>query len=100
MRVIAKKTLVRFARTHPRTRASVDHWLRIVAAAEWASADDVRQAFAKAKVLNGERVRFEIAGGDFRMICAFDFERRIAFVKFVGTHAEYDRVDALTVSQF
>ena len=62
--------------------------------------DDVRLAAPNAKNLNGERARFEIAGGNFRMIVAFDFTRSIAFVKFIGTHAEYDRVDALTVSQF
>ncbi len=47
-----------------------------------------------------ERVRFEVAGGNYRLVAAFDFRRQVAFVKFVGTHAEYDRIDALTVSQF
>jgi mRNA interferase HigB len=41
-----------------------------------------------------------VAGGDYRMIVAFDFRRCIAFVKFIGTHADYDRIDALTVSEF
>jgi mRNA interferase HigB len=45
-------------------------------------------------------VRFEVAGGNYRLIAAFDFRRKIAFVKFIGTHAEYDRIDALTVSQY
>lgn len=62
--------------------------------------DDVRFAAPNAKILNGERVRFEVAGGNFRMVVAFDFGRRIAFIKFVGTHAEYDRIDALTVAKF
>jgi mRNA interferase HigB len=47
-----------------------------------------------------ERVRFEVAGGNYRLVAAFDFRRQVAFVKFVGTHAEYDRVDALTVTRF
>ena len=62
--------------------------------------EDVRSAAPNAKVLNGERARFEVAGGNFRMIVAFDFGRGIAFIKFIGTHAEYDRADALTISQF
>jgi mRNA interferase HigB len=45
-------------------------------------------------------MRRGIAGGNYRMIVAFDFIRGIAFVKFIGTHAEYDRIDALTVAQF
>lgn len=51
-------------------------------------------------MLNDERVRFEVRDGYYRLVVAFDFRRKIAFVKFVGTHAEYDRIDALTVSQF
>ncbi|HET8750017.1 MAG TPA: type II toxin-antitoxin system HigB family toxin, partial [Sphingomicrobium sp.] len=68
--------------------------------AAWKNVNDVQSSFSKAKPLNGERVRFEIAGGDFRLIVAFDFKRSIAFVKFVGTHADYDKIDALKVNQF
>jgi mRNA interferase HigB len=62
--------------------------------------DDVRQTIPKARVLNRDRARFEIAGGNYRLIAAFDFRRQIVFVKFIGTHAEYDAVDALTVAMF
>lgn len=62
--------------------------------------DEVQRASPKCKALNGERVRFEVAGGNYRQVVAFDFHRQTAFIKFIGTHAEYDRVDALTVSLF
>ena len=75
-------------------------WRSLVKSAKWSSTADVRLAAPNAKILNGERARFEIAGGNFRMIVAFDFGRGIAFVKFIGTHTEYDRIDASTVSQF
>ncbi len=100
MRLIARSTLVGFWETHPETRASLTHWMSVAKAATWASTSDVQASFSKAKVLNGERVRFEVAGGDYRMIVAFDFGRGIAFVKFIGTHAEYDRIDAPTVNLF
>lgn len=100
MRLIAQSTLAAFAERHPRASASLMHWRRIVTAANWANVTDVQAAFSKAKALNGERVRFEVAGGDFRLIAAFDFHRSIAFVKFVGTHAEYDKIDALSVNLF
>jgi mRNA interferase HigB len=61
---------------------------------------EVGAAFSKAKSVSGDRIRFEVAGGDYRLIAAFDFGRQLVFVKFVGTHAEYDRVDAATVAQF
>lgn len=76
------------------------HWLNVTRAASWGGIAEVQGAFSKAKALNGERVRFEVAGGDYRLIVAFDFKRSIAFVKFVGTHADYDRIDALTVNLF
>lgn len=75
-------------------------WRKRVAAAEWRSMADIQSAFPKAKVLNGERVRFEVQGGEFRLIAAFDFHRQIAFIKFIGSHAEYDRIDALTVARY
>lgn len=100
MRIIARSVLVQFAEKHADAKASLENWHRLVKAAHWTSTDDVQQAAPKAKVLNKERVRFEVAGGNYRLIAAFDFRRQIAFVKFVGTHAEYDRVNALTVSQF
>lgn len=62
--------------------------------------NEIQAAFPKAKILNGERVRFEVAGGNYRLIVAFNFAHQIAFVKFIGSHGEYDNVDALTVSQF
>jgi mRNA interferase HigB len=80
--------------------SSLTHWYEVAAAAEWRSPLDVVADFSKAKALNGERVRFEVAGGDYRLVVAFDWRRSIAFVKFIGTHAEYDKVDVLTVSQF
>ena len=100
MRIIAKRTVVVFGEKNPAARASLTHWLSVTAAATWSSTNDVQASFSKAKVLNAERVRFEVAGGDFRLICAFDFARGVAYVKFIGTHAEYDRIDALTVSQY
>lgn len=100
MRLIARSTLVEFGVRHPETKASLAHWVSVAKSAAWQSTNEVQASFSKAKVLNGERVRFEVAGGDYRMIVAFDFPRGIAFVKFIGTHAEYDRIDALTVSLF
>lgn len=100
MRIIARSTLVAFWERHPETRAPLEHWERVVKASHWASIQEAQATFSKAKALNGERVRFEIHGGDYRLIVAFNFGLQIAFVKFIGTHAEYDRIDALTVSQF
>jgi mRNA interferase HigB len=100
MRIIAWSVLSSYAERHPEAKVPLHRWRTLVRSAKWNSMDDVRLAAPNAKVLNGERVRFEIAGGNFRMIVGLDFNRSIAFIKFIGTHAEYDRIDALTVAQF
>ncbi|MDF2095793.1 type II toxin-antitoxin system HigB family toxin [Aquibaculum arenosum] len=100
MRVIARNTITEFIAQHPETRAPLEHWFRVTRAASWQTTQDVQTAFSKAKVLNAERVRFEIQGGNYRLVAAFDFLRGIAFIEFIGTHAEYDRIDALTVSMY
>jgi mRNA interferase HigB len=100
VRVIARSVLAAFWGKHPETKVSLERWYRLTRAAHWASTDDVRKGAPNAKVLSRERVRFEVAGGNYRLVVAFDFRRQIAFVKFVGTHGEYDRIDALTVSRF
>jgi mRNA interferase HigB len=100
MRVIARNVLVSFWGKHPEAKVSLERWHTVARAAQWASTDEVQKAAPKAKVLNRERVRFEVAGGNYRLVAAFDFRRQIAFVKFIGTRAEYDRIDALQVSQF
>ena len=100
MRVMARSVLVAFYGKHPETRVALERWHKLIKAAHWNSMDDVQAAVPKAKVINRERARFEIVGGNYRLVAAFDFRRQIAFVKFIGTHAEYDNVDALTVSQY
>ena len=100
MRIVARNTLVACWTRHPETRDTLTHWFNIAKAARWTSMAEMRASFPKAKVLNAERARFEIHGGDYRLIAAFDFQRQAIFVKFIGTHTEYDRIDALTVSLF
>jgi mRNA interferase HigB len=100
MRIIARSTLARYWGVHPETEASLQHWLTIAEAANWTKGADVMASFPKASVINAERVRFEIHGGDYRLIVSFKYEAAIAFIKFIGTHAEYDRVNAASISLF
>ena len=100
MRILARNTVMDFWELHPETKASLLHWLHVVKSAQWRNVVEAQAAFSKAKALNGERVRFEVAGGDYRLIAAFDFRRGIVFLKFIGTHADYARIDALTVALF
>lgn len=100
MRIIARSVLVNYAQKHPETRTPLERWYRLIKAARWSSMDDLQRAAPKAKVMNLERARFEVAGGNYRLVVALDFRRQIAIVKFIGTHAEYNKIDPLSISQF
>lgn len=100
MRVIARSALVAFWTRHPEAEIALSRWFVLTRAAEWTSTLDVIRSFPRAKTINAERVRFPVHGGAYRLIVAFDFERKTAFIKFIGTHAEYDAIDAISVSLF
>jgi mRNA interferase HigB len=100
MRIIARNTIVEFYTKHPETKTALEHWYQVAKAAEWNTSDEVISSFPKAKTIPNHRVRFEIKGGDYRMIVAFDYTRGIGFIKFIGSHADYDKIDAATVSLF
>ncbi len=92
--------LAAFWLRHPETKTPLARWLAVTKAAEWRAIQEVLSSFPSAKAINGERVRFAVHGGAYRLIVAFDFARQIAFIKFIGTHADYDAIDASTVSLF
>jgi mRNA interferase HigB len=100
MPLISRNTLAEFWATHPETEVSLRRWISIVRTANWSAMSEIQAAFPTASVLNAECVRFEIHGGNYRLIVGFHFRTSVAFVKFIGTHAEYDRVDAHTISLF
>jgi mRNA interferase HigB len=100
VRVIARHALVNLWRRHRETEPPLRDWLSVVRRADWASMVDVKGVFPKASVINRERVVFDVLGGNYRLVVAIKFSARIVFIKFVGTHAEYDRIDAGTVSRF
>jgi mRNA interferase HigB len=97
VRIIATRTIVEAAARHPDARSSLELWVKRVKAANWTSMADVQAGIRTAKIIDRDRARFEIAGGAYRPVVAFDFRAGLVFVKFFGTHAEYDRIDARTV---
>jgi mRNA interferase HigB len=100
VRIIKQSTLVKFAAAYPKAKPSLLRWIKLVKAAQWNSMNEIQVTVPGTAALNGERARFEVAGGNFRLIAAFSFRHQIVFIKFIGTHAEYDRIDALTVAMY
>ncbi len=100
MNVIARKNLEAYWRRHPETEQPLRAWLSAAKTCDWASMNDVVRTYSKASPITSERCVFDICGGNYRLIVAFKFSARVAFIKFIGTHAQYDRVTAATVSNF
>ena len=81
----------------PRAEQPLKSWYAIAKKADWSSPTDVKQAYGNASLIGNDRVVFNIGGNRYRLIVRFDYTHRIGFVRFVGTHAEYDAVNASRV---
>jgi mRNA interferase HigB len=97
MRVIAVSTLRYFWVKHPDARAPLSAWVAVVSQAKWAHPADVKAQYQNASILKNRRVVFNIKGNDYRLIVAIAYQSGIVYVKFVGTHKQYDAVNAETV---
>lgn len=99
MNIIKRASLQAFWIRHRDAEAALKEWFRTAKSSGWTCMADIKATYPKASILNSERVVFDICGGNYRLIVAFKFSANIAFIKFIGTHQEYDRVDAATVDQ-
>jgi mRNA interferase HigB len=100
MRIIAKSTLREFWNTHPRgaeAKAVLETWYALVRHAEWKSPADVRALHGDASILKGGRVVFNIGGNEFRLVTRINYRSGTVYIRFVGTHGEYDHIDAESI---
>jgi mRNA interferase HigB len=98
--VIARKNLEAFWQRHPEAEQPLRAWLMMAKRRNWTNMHAVLETYSKASPVNAERCVFDICGGNYRLIVAFKFTANVAFIKFIGTHARYDRISAATVSEF
>jgi mRNA interferase HigB len=100
MRVIALRTIKLFIEGRPKhadVREPALAWYRQVLHADWASPADVKREIRSASILKDGRAVFNVAGNKYRIVVWINYPYRIVYVRFIGTHAEYDRIDAQTV---
>lgn len=94
MRIIALRTLRDFWGKYPQAEVPLRAWYALASRADWRSPADVKMAYRSASFLRNNRVAFNIKGNDFRLVVAVHYNRGLMFIRFIGTHREYDRVDA------
>ena len=97
MRIIALGTLRDFWGKHADATEPLAAWYAIASRSIWRSPADVKAAYRNASFLPGNRVVFNIKGNDYRLVVAMHYNRQIAYIRFVGTHRQYDQIDATTV---
>lgn len=97
MRVIAVSRLREFWEIHPAARKPLTDWLKEATSAQWRVPHDIKARYASASFLPGRRVVFNIKSNDYRLVVAVAYVHQALYIKFVGTHAEYDAIDAATV---
>ena len=97
VRIIAKRTLRNFWKRYPKSKGSLEAWHQEVAQADWASPSAVKAHFRSASVLQGNRVVFNVAGNQYRLIVKINYPYRVAYIRFIGTHAEYDAIDVTSI---
>ncbi len=103
MWIIARRTLREFVaklkgrKDQPAVKTALDAWFAEASRAHWASSADVKRHYASASIVGSDRVVFNIKGNDYRLVVAIDYEKSIVWIKWIGTHAAYDKIDVRKV---
>jgi mRNA interferase HigB len=96
-RIISKRPLREFWEKHRDSEEHLKVWYQTASNADWHTPQDVKKMYVNASIVANNRVVFNIKGNAYRLIVKFNYERQWAFIRFVGTHSEYDAIDATTI---
>lgn len=94
MRVISRKALKEFWTKHPQAEDSLKAWFAEVEKALWNTPQDIKNHYRSADFLKNNRVIFNISGNKYRLIVQINYHFKIVYVRFIGTHTEYDKIDS------
>jgi len=96
-RIFAKSTLRDFWEKHSDSEQYLKTWYDTVKNSIWNNPNEVKQTYVSASILKSNRIVFNIKGNSYRLVAKFNFEKQWVFIRFIGTHAEYDKIDANTI---
>lgn len=97
MRVVAKKILRDFWEKHEDCEQQLKSWFREAQKAEWKSPNDIKAEYPGSKILIDNRAIFKIKGNNYRLIVKINYEYEMVWIRFIGTHSEYDKINAETI---
>ena len=97
LRIIARQTLKAFWEVHRDSELPLRAWFKEACQADWSSPAEIKALYRSASIVADNRVVFNIAGNKYRLVVKFNYAHRVGYVRFVGTHAEYDRIDVAKI---
>ena len=97
MRIISRRILREFWEKHPDACSPLQTWFHDVEHANWAGPADIKSVYRNASFLANNRVVFNIKGNHYRLVIIVAYQHGVVYIRFVGTHEEYDRIDATTI---
>ncbi len=97
MRIIAKKVLREFWEIHPDVQQALRSWHTKTRQSHWASASDVKRDYGAASFVANNRVIFNLKGNLYRLVVAINYPYGVVYIRFIGTHGAYDRIDPTTI---
>ncbi|GMV77983.1 MAG: toxin RelE [Chitinophagaceae bacterium] len=97
MRVIAKKILREFWEKHNDCEQQLKSWFQEASKAEWKSPNEIKSEYPSASIIGNDRIVFNIKGNTYRLIVKINFDYQMVWIRFIGTHAAYDKVNSKTI---
>lgn len=97
MRIMARKTLKEYWEKVPATQSNLEAWFAEATRADWKTPHDIKAKYASASILRDGRVVFNICGNNHRMVVWINYEFSVIYIRFLGTHKEYNAIDAETI---
>jgi mRNA interferase HigB len=97
MRILSKSTLKAFWENYPNSKAPLEAWHEEVVKADWATPQQLKAQFGHASLIKAHRAVFNIKGNDYRLVAKINYPYRIVYVRFIGTHSQYDAIDVETI---
>lgn len=94
MRIIAKKALRDFWNIYTDSEQQLKSWFQEVSKASWKNPNQIKKEYPSASILNDNRIVFNIKGNTYRLIVKINYDYQIVWIRFIGTHAQYDKINA------
>ena len=97
MRIFTEQVVNEYAEKHPESKVALQDWVQNVKKSEWSRFVDIKKTFNSVDIIGKQRYVFNIKGNDFRLVAVIKFTIRFVYIRFIGPHEEYDRIDCRNI---